>query len=561
MGRVMVFIDGPLNEDWPKRTDDDIEYPIFPERVTVGFVSGALVASCELHGEFACTSKACAPPPVGRGGSLPSGGGDGSSSPRVRGRTKFAKSVNKMIADDPELSGLSRSASDPDLRRKAAYADYHARLREAIKRPLGSPDRNLIDGLIEVHGTGGDAQIHQKVLDLFKPEMLQEGWFPEPYSDEEGAYIAVREVLLDKKRESMGGILIIDGKTIHFSLEIKDKDLRDALRPPSTTERTVKSVITVGSKVRAEIAQRLKSHPLLSEVGAEQERLRHEQQTMEMSLELAQQFPGLVLDQSKMWISKSSGNVILPANAIIEGAYQQKKIEDFLNSQIKRRKIRDLDAEVHVALTQSDVRTSLLLNTLKEIRPFGGEPLATITASGVDGKNMRKELRAGADGIPSAWIEMSNRRGSVTAVYTSDRASYHDLNSQILLSGSVDTARHELIHRMEYSVPGLRELEAKFYEMRTANDKELKKLSDLSPSHGYRDNEVSKPDKFWNPYVGKWYQGEAYEVMSMGVEYVYRHAVDRTLFNEDALKKFPIMDEQYIDFVIGTMLTTQWEDQ
>lgn len=63
--------------------------------VTVGFIDGALVAACDLHGEFACTSRACAPPPVGTGGSLPSGGGISTSE---RGRSPLPKGATRTEA-------------------------------------------------------------------------------------------------------------------------------------------------------------------------------------------------------------------------------------------------------------------------------------------------------------------------------------------------------------------------------------------------------------------------------------------------------------------------------
>jgi hypothetical protein len=64
--------------------------------VRVGFVDGGLVFACTEHGEFACSSKACAPPPVGTGGSLPSGS------------TKSADSTKKAFKlSEPLLPGMA----------------------------------------------------------------------------------------------------------------------------------------------------------------------------------------------------------------------------------------------------------------------------------------------------------------------------------------------------------------------------------------------------------------------------------------------------------------------
>ena len=78
-----------------------------------------------------------------------------------------------------------------------------------------------------------------------------------------------------------------------------------------------------------------------------------------------------------------------------------------------------------------------------------------------------------------------------------------------------ETAVHELGHRFERSVPGIKEQEKAFYDRRTAG------LPLEWLGSGYRKDEVTRKDDFTHPYMGKDYGGSAYELVSMGFEYAY----------------------------------------
>lgn len=85
---------------------------------------------------------------------------------------------------------------------------------------------------------------------------------------------------------------------------------------------------------------------------------------------------------------------------------------------------------------------------------------------------------------------------------------------------------HELGHWLEDQRPDIHAKIVAFYARRTSNDK-LERLKDLEPGAGYDAQEVTKKDKFINPYVGKWYvdatgNQRASEILSMGLEYLHR---------------------------------------
>lgn len=121
---------------------------------------------------------------------------------------------------------------------------------------------------------------------------------------------------------------------------------------------------------------------------------------------------------------------------------------------------------------------------------------------------------------PRDWVEASAKYDKINVIQ-SDRGFYRQnlTNSTLALSEGTKqhkraTAIHELGHRFEDIVQKILDTEAEFYKRRTYRQ-QLKQLE------GYDTGEVAKKDKFIDPYMGKWYDGDAYELVSMGFELAY----------------------------------------
>lgn len=132
---------------------------------------------------------------------------------------------------------------------------------------------------------------------------------------------------------------------------------------------------------------------------------------------------------------------------------------------------------------------------------------------------------------PTEWVEKSMNAGKLKVMKV-NRGYYDDWAEEIAISGwnydmMKETAFHELGHRFETAVDGIKSQEKSFYERRTKGET-AKWLGS-----GYAKNEVTKRDKFLNKYMGKDYGGQAYELVSMGFEYAYtdprRLAKDRDM--------------------------------
>lgn len=80
---------------------------------------------------------------------------------------------------------------------------------------------------------------------------------------------------------------------------------------------------------------------------------------------------------------------------------------------------------------------------------------------------------------------------------------------------------HELGHWLESQDPNIHQAALAFLSRRTAGETP-QPLARLQPTYGYAPDEMAKPDKFKQPYVGKIYpDNAATEIVSMGVEQMY----------------------------------------
>ena len=134
---------------------------------------------------------------------------------------------------------------------------------------------------------------------------------------------------------------------------------------------------------------------------------------------------------------------------------------------------------------------------------------------------------------PRKWVNESIRAGKIHV--KSVKRGYYD-GETIALSGDGDyetfrTCVHELGHRMEDVILRILEQEKAFYDRRTDGES-LVWLGEITGNPNYRKSEMTRPDKFLNPYMGKDYHGTAYELVSMGVELAYTDTV-KLLDDED----------------------------
>lgn len=162
-----------------------------------------------------------------------------------------------------------------------------------------------------------------------------------------------------------------------------------------------------------------------------------------------------------------------------------------------------------------------------------GEPL-------LDCDEMIRALDNARNFIPSDWVQKGNLKPIQIKYHPRGYFEQGGLYDTIALGGGKEymksNAFHELGHRFEKMYPEILEIERQFYDMRTANEA----LQSLGA--GYKENEVTRFDHFITPYMGKDYEGTAYELLSMGMEGIFCGTYDISL------------DTEYEDFIFGILL-------
>lgn len=163
---------------------------------------------------------------------------------------------------------------------------------------------------------------------------------------------------------------------------------------------------------------------------------------------------------------------------------------------------------------------------------------------------MAKTLTDAYDYYPTEWVQRSVDYGKIRLKKTKRGYYSHDPDESVLaLSGRVGkhnsfrTAIHELGHRQEFIFGDLLEAEKEFYEYRTKGE-DLVRLKDAQPRARYKADEVTKVDKFLNPYMGKDYGGQAYEVFTMAADTLFTNPTELIL-----------RDKEMLEWVLGVLTT------
>lgn len=174
-----------------------------------------------------------------------------------------------------------------------------------------------------------------------------------------------------------------------------------------------------------------------------------------------------------------------------EAEYQEKNAEIMKNELSKNRQICTLDTK--------QIRNDLINNK--------------------DTSQNADILAKGLSFLPQEWIDTIKNSSKIT-LKKGKRRGYCDGFGDISLGedyssnghSQLTTAIHELGHRMERDNPNITKLEREFYDRRTKGE-DLKWLG-----HGFNKNEKTRKDNFLDPYMGKDYGSDAFELLSMGMQ-------------------------------------------
>ena len=164
---------------------------------------------------------------------------------------------------------------------------------------------------------------------------------------------------------------------------------------------------------------------------------------------------------------------------------------------------------------------ALVKETLEQVRELGASDLKALNTGHL--KNSRsavaKAVKKAYEHYPREWVDISATHSGVN-LKKQARGYYSDARLEIAISGWNDDSQfrcsmHELGHRFEHVLVGMSDLESVFYNRRTDGEA-LQWLGGR-----YKKSERSRFDNFVEPYMGKYYDGKFYELVSMGFEYAF----------------------------------------
>ena len=157
-------------------------------------------------------------------------------------------------------------------------------------------------------------------------------------------------------------------------------------------------------------------------------------------------------------------------------------------------------------------------NLISQVRSVGASDVDDLLKKHLNNSrsHVLQSVKKAYEHYPTEWVDASVAAGKVSLKKV-DRGFYNHWSSTIAISGTdeasqLQTAIHEIAHRFERVVDDMRELEKTFYERRTKGEA-LQWLGGR-----YSKSEKSRFDEFLDPYMGKDYGGDAYEIISMGFE-------------------------------------------
>lgn len=151
--------------------------------------------------------------------------------------------------------------------------------------------------------------------------------------------------------------------------------------------------------------------------------------------------------------------------------------------------------------------------------------------------------------LPKRWASSTSqtaveRRGGMEIKFDKNkRGEFGDF--EIITDGR-NTSLHELIHGVEASRPSLLRAEATFYKYRTSGESPVR-LSSVSRGR-YRADEITRPDKFYDAYLGKDYRGRYYELVTT--------AYSDMIFPRGSKNPFDDLDPELQAWIWSTVILT-----
>lgn len=242
-----------------------------------------------------------------------------------------------------------------------------------------------------------------------------------------------------------------------------------------------------------------------------------------------------------------------PAYAKLES-----RIDELYNAWIDTRQaVRKFDNEIAV------IRAEETRKLIAEVRSVG-KGIRPVYSKG---SSVAKYVDYALDQYPDEWLNLAYDRFPRLGIRKVERGWFSASSREIRISGDTrvapgilsdasNTALHEVGHMMEYSVPGLKDLEWTFYHRRN-------KESGWNIQNIYQGKEPGAVDSWRQPYTGKYYgtpvgdNTQAWEIFTTGVESTLGssdHFGSRNIASKRPEIQALGEDTEFRQFILGVLL-------
>ena len=442
----------------------------------------------------------------------PAGAGDGVSAPREGARPDTPESAIRAICLDGDRPAAERIAELKALRERAIAAGvltYSRAEAEGIAETVKAKRLPARD-----YYSMGMRYI-EDILEVYRDNLRDRG-----VSDGEAmeaALAPVRAELLERLGRDLGEgtYFLCDHEHPDYdALAAKVRDLY-ATYPPkykiTDVERT---------RIRADIRSGTVTEKEIRDIGRN----------------LRKHRDALLVERNAEWDRISRAHISLARSAKAARTPEERE-----RLELQRRLLVERENAYH----QKYNHTAIMKAVLASYRPIGPAPdfHPQPYQRGImpGSSKVIQALEKVREAVPTDWIRTGNDR-PIAVRHVSRGFFFPEADRDIIALSGADRrmercAFHEMGHRFERLYPEILTLEKQFYERRTAGEP----LVHLGP--GYGPKEVSRFDRFLDPYMGKDYGGSGYELLSMGMESAFCGSYDLS------------RDTEFSDLIFGILAT------
>jgi len=334
------------------------------------------------------------------------------------------------------------------------------------------------------------------------------------------------------------GVTAAGNQTTRFLDDHEAKLLSDGIQDATSTIKSIKDAAQRDESEFLKTLEHLKSEHGIDEKEDQLTALVAESQSIAKDQNLSPDIRKAKLSALKQEFSNQKQHIEDLYDQYIDPVYSQWTDEQIVLSSEDRQKIKDLTRKrrflcvkmmrpLYDALIQESPVSQEEAEAWASMQQISPTAMNRLRRQGYQAPQLRRDL--------AEYYQLTQGRLDKVTISSdgSERAHAYIGRSEIMVDGDFDKTVlwHELSHLLEAD-PAIKALSNDFVKTRGTTG-EPEPLQDITDNRRYRPSEQAIRDKFFDPYVGKVYDGGYTEVISMGMQQLTDPERMYALFNAD----------------------------